>query len=382
LRDILIDATSTPSFCHTNNGLNEYLVIDFLKVYSIKEIVIENRYDTNAVRDRIINAQFRLYDDKDKVIYESNKIKVGSQFYYIRGDDKTVYTGQPPVLAIIPDPTDPCNAPKPLKESLASACACQKASSDFSDQVRIYNTANEQYQINLQYYNTLQQDKSDYEKKIGDYKSWGDKQTELQGEQLFFKQCQGKLGYSQDQWEYTCVKDYGNGWEYVRGSDTMADCGLYSRGKCKRTNAQVIKDLNDAGYKLWAPPSFSAPSQPSAPASAPITCCSQSFDNIQAGAGGKVVIQGVSQSCKTEINNQIQKALAPDVNVKTKEGTQTSASKAVTDNTPPAEEEEKPASPIGMYLAGGAAAVVVIAALAFLAKGSAATTAAASASRV
>jgi hypothetical protein len=285
-----------------------------------------------------------------------------------------VYTGQPPVLVPKLDPTDPCNNLKDAKESLKSACSCQKASNDYSDQVRLYNTANEQYQVNLQYYNTLQQDRNDYEKKIGDYKSWGDKQSELQGEQLFFKQCQGKLGYSQDQWEYTCVKDYGNGWEYVKGSDTMASCGLYSRGKCRRTNAQVIKDLNDAGYKLWAPPSYSAPSPPSAPASTPITCCSQSFDNIQTGAGGKVVIQGVSQTCKTEINKQIKDASKPD------EAPEKPADEGT---APPA--EEKPAAnevPIEMYIAGGAAIVIVIAALAFLAKGSAATTAAASASRV
>lgn len=385
LRDILIDRTTTPSFCHTLNNANEYIEIDFLKVYSIKQIIIENRYDSNAVRDRIINAQFQVFTDGEKTpSYLTDKVTAGAQFYYIQGNSRTVFTGQPSVVAKKVDPTDPCNAPNLLREkpSLASACACQKASSDFSDQVRIYNTANDQYQVDLQYYNTLQQDKNDYDKKINTYKSWGDKMNQLQTEQLPFKECQGRYFYTTDQWEYTCVKDYGLGWEYVKGSDTMVGCGLNSKGKCKRTNAQLIKELNDSGYKLWAPPNFAAPKQPTAPASAPITCCSQSFDNIQAGAGGKVVIQGVSQSCKTEINNQIEKALKPDLSIATKEGTNTTASKNVTDNTPPPppppEQQPSEETSNGTYVvAGGVAAVVVIGIIIYAMKASAATAAAA-----
>lgn len=324
LRDILVDTTSTSTFCHTNNGANEYIVVDFLKSYPITQIIIENRSDntTKDVKDRIFGARFKLYDTADKLIYTSDPIKVSSQFYYINtssgenglGNDPKIYTGQPPDVVVKPDPTDPCNDPNLIKEkpALKSACDCSKASNNYSDQVKQYNEKQRQYEeIELPYYNALQNDKKDYEKMINVYKQWGDKKSELQNEQRLFKECQGRTWYTKDQWEFTCVKDYGNGWEYIPGSDSMSGCGLNSRGKCRRTTAQITKDLNDAGYKLWAPPVIDSPKVASPPASTPITCCSQTFDNIQAGAGGKVEIKGVSQECKTEIKNQIENAIKP-----------------------------------------------------------------------
>lgn len=349
LRDILVDTTSTSTFCHTNDGTNEYITVDFQMSYPITQIIIENRSDatTQAVKDRIFGARFKLYDTADKLIYTSDPIKVSSQFYYINtssgenglGNDPKIYTGQPPDVVFKPDPTDPCNDPNLIKEkpALKSACDCSKASNAYSDQVKQYNEKKRQYEeVELPYYNVLQNDKKDYEAMINVYKQWGDKKTVLQNEQRQFKECQGRTWYTKDQWEYTCVKDYGNGWEYIPGSDSMSGCGLNSRGKCRRTNAQITKDLNDAGYKLWAPPVIDSPKPASAPASTPITCCSQTFDNIQTGAGGKVEIKGVSQECKTEINNQITNALAvPSQPSKTDTKTTTSTPSSKPADTPP-----------------------------------------------
>jgi hypothetical protein len=324
LRDILVDSTSLPTFCHTNNGPNEHITVDFQKSYPITQIIIENRSDntTKEVKDRIFGARFKLYDTSDKLIYTSDPIKESSQFYYINtssgenglGDNPKIYTGQPPDVVVKPDPNDPCNDPKLIKEkpALKSACDCSKAANAYSDQVKLHNEMKRQYEeVEKIYYDILSNDKKDYEKMINVYDQWGKKKNELQSEQRLFKECQGRTWYTQPQWEYTCVKDYGNGWEFVPGSDSMSGCGWNSRGKCRRTTAQVTKDLNDAGYKLWAPPSIGVPTQPSAPLSTPITCCSQTFDNISTGANGKIELKDIKQECKTEIQSQIENAIKP-----------------------------------------------------------------------
>ena len=311
LKHILVDDI-TNSYCHSSNNANEYLVVDFLKEYTIKEIIIENRNNDNGVRDRIINAQFRLYDTKDKMIWESDKIKVGNQFYYVRPQDKTVYTGQPGVLAKKVDPTDPCNNSQLMKEkpNLASACACQKASNSYSDQVEKYVVAQQQVDIDKTYNDTVLGPATDaWTNKSGVYKDWGTALANLSNEERLFKNCQAGINYNKDQWAYTCVKDYGTGWQYVQGSDANYGCWPSTKGKCKRTANQINIDLNTAGYADWKPPAKTTIVPPSAPASTPITCCSQSFENIS--AGGNVNFSGVSQSCTTEIKNQIKEALTP-----------------------------------------------------------------------
>ena len=327
LKDILVDLESK-SFCHTTNDTNQYLVIDFLKMVSIKQIIIENRNESNGIRDRIINAQFKLYDAADKIVYESSKIKVGNQFYYINGTEKTfndaskIYTGdvisgQPSTVTIPKDPNDPCNDKTLMKSkpNLASACACKTASDEYSDQVKRYNTAKEQYEIDRQYYEQVgdkSKQRKEYDDKSGFYAKWAVKLAELQNEQKPFKSCLGKSGYSAAEWAYVCEKDHGVGWEYVSGSDFgyWGECGLYSKGMCRRSKVQAISELNslpgNLSYNLWSPPNYPEPKQVTAPASTPITCCSQTFDNIT--AGGKVNISGISQNCSTQITNQINSA--------------------------------------------------------------------------
>lgn len=88
LKHILVD-NITNSFCHSSNGANEYLVVDFLKEYTIKEIIIENRNNDNGVRDRIINAQFRLYNIIEKKKHWYGKvIKSKSEINFITSDHK------------------------------------------------------------------------------------------------------------------------------------------------------------------------------------------------------------------------------------------------------------------------------------------------------
>ena len=315
LKHILVDDINT-TFSHTSNNLNERLVVDFQKVYSIKQIIIENRNDATGVRDRIINAQFRLYDGANKMIWESDKIKTGNQYYHIipsiDPSVKTVFTGQPSEVAKKVDPTDPCNNPLLMKEkpNLASACACQKASNSYSDQVDKYVVAQQQVNIDKTYNDSVLGPATDaWTTKTGDYKNWGTVLANLSNEERLFKNCQAGSLYSPADWAYTCVKDNGTGWQYVVGGDALNGCWPSTKGKCKRTANQINIDLNTAGYSSWKPPSKTTIITPAAPASTPITCCSQSFENIS--AGGNVNFSGVSQSCTTEIKNQIKEALTP-----------------------------------------------------------------------
>jgi hypothetical protein len=196
------------------------------------------------------------------------------------------------------------------KPNLASACACQKASNSYSDQVEKYVVAQEQAIIDKTYNDSVLGPATDaWTNKTGVYSNWATILRNLSNEERLFKNCQAGVGYTNDQWAYTCVKDYGTGWQYVQGGDANFGCWPSTKGKCKRTANQINIDMNAQGYSLWKPPAKSTIIPPAAPASTPITCCSQSFENISAGAG--INFSGISQSCTTEIKNQIKEALEP-----------------------------------------------------------------------
>jgi hypothetical protein len=311
LRDILTDSKSN-SFSHTNNAANEYLVVDFLKTYTIKQIVIENRTENQTVMDRIKNAQFRLYNEKNEIVYESNKITTGSAFYYINTNDKNVYSGQPAVITQVPDPTDKCNDPNLIKKDkpqLASICSCKKNADANVNALTTYNKDLEQYKIDMQYYNALEQDRKDHLNKTGDYKNWADKQTQLQNE-IKYADCIDYATVSWNTWNQTCPTKFGNGWVNRGGDYENKTCSWpYENPICMRTLNQVTQDLNAAGYLDWIPPTFTA-TNPTFPSLGPVTCCSISFDNITS-TSGNINVSDIKQTCTTEINSKIDNALKP-----------------------------------------------------------------------
>lgn len=94
LKEILTDNKDT-TFSHSKLERNTYIKVEFGKTVPIKQILIENRNNSDVNRDRIKNVQFRLYDPTDKIVYESDKITVGSKFYFVNVNSKAVSAGLP-----------------------------------------------------------------------------------------------------------------------------------------------------------------------------------------------------------------------------------------------------------------------------------------------
>ena len=94
LKEILTDNKDT-TFSHSELKQNNYIKVDFGKTVPIKQILIENRNNSDVNRDRIKNVQFKLYDPADKIVYESDKITIGNKFYFVNVNSKAVSAGLP-----------------------------------------------------------------------------------------------------------------------------------------------------------------------------------------------------------------------------------------------------------------------------------------------
>ena len=94
LKEILTDNKDT-TFSHSKLERNTYIKVDFGKTVPIKQILIENRNNSDVNRDRIKNVQFKLYDPADKIVYESDKITIGNKFYFVNVNSKAVSAGLP-----------------------------------------------------------------------------------------------------------------------------------------------------------------------------------------------------------------------------------------------------------------------------------------------
>jgi len=104
IKTILRD-NNPDTFSHSILRQNEYIKVDFDKAHTIVQIILRNR-PTSSVR--ILNVQFRLYNDtivNNTMIYESNKITVDQQLYYILPPDKTIYTGEAPAMSVMSAPS-------------------------------------------------------------------------------------------------------------------------------------------------------------------------------------------------------------------------------------------------------------------------------------
>ena len=103
IKTILTDNNAT-TFSHSELT-RAYIKIDFDKSHTVSQIIMENRTGQNSVR--ILNAQFRLYNDElvnDIMVYESNKITVDSPLYYLLPGDNTIFTGTAPIMAMASKP--------------------------------------------------------------------------------------------------------------------------------------------------------------------------------------------------------------------------------------------------------------------------------------
>lgn len=309
LRDILVDS-NTKTFCHSQLLPNQYLKIDFGKVVSIKQIIIENRSENTINLNRIINAQFRLYDEDDIAIFKSDKISVANQYYHILGNQRKVITGQPRWVVKEADMNDPCNNGEIRSKNpqLNMACGCKEATELYSARVKQFNTENEQYNVDNEYYKNVNQNRSDWKNKINDYAFWKTKETALQNETRRFKNCRPYTG-TMAEWDSVCKQDHGNGWYVLpKINDSFEGCGLFAKGLCQRLPSQVSTDLKNAGYLLFEPPQLSEPKKPTPVEAANILCCSQNISGLQADT---VNISGISQKCDQTITSMIQKSLEP-----------------------------------------------------------------------
>ena len=97
LRTILTDNIES-TFSHSELLSNTHIKIDFGKTTAIKQIIVENRTNNDTNRDRIKNAQFKLYDAAGNTVYESDKITAGSKFYHVNVNSKAVNTGLPSIV--------------------------------------------------------------------------------------------------------------------------------------------------------------------------------------------------------------------------------------------------------------------------------------------
>jgi hypothetical protein len=307
LRDILVDS-NTKTFCHSMLLPNQYLKIDFGKVVSIKQIIIENRSENSTNMNQIINAQFRLYDEDDITIFKSDKISVANQYYHIQGNQRKVITGQPRWTVKSADMNDPCNNGdiRSKNPQLNTACGCKEATELYSARVKQFNTENEQYAIDFEYYNNVNQNRSDWKNKINDYVYWKKVESDLQNETRRFKTCRPYTG-TMAEWDSVCKQDYGSGWYVLpKINDSFEGCGLYAKGLCQRLPTQVATDFRNSGYYLYEPPQLTEPKKPTPVEAANILCCSQNISGLQADT---VNISGISQKCDQTITSMIQKSL-------------------------------------------------------------------------
>jgi hypothetical protein len=89
LKKVLTDQDNK-TFNHTSDAPNQYLTIDFGKNEQIQYIVIQNRDDQpdpdvkSKLYDRLIDAQVKLYDEFDNLIFVSNKVTTGMKLYVIQ----------------------------------------------------------------------------------------------------------------------------------------------------------------------------------------------------------------------------------------------------------------------------------------------------------
>jgi hypothetical protein len=326
LRDILVDSNAK-TFCHSALLPNQYLKIDFGKVVSIKQIIIENRSENATNLNRIINAQFRLYDEDDIAIYKSDKINVGNQYYYIEGSNSKVNSGQPRWVVKEADMTDPCNNGdiRSKNMQLNMACGCKEATELYAARVKQFNTENEQYAIDFEYYTSVQQNRNDWKNKINDYAVWKTKETQLQNDTRRFKTCRPYTG-TMAEWDSVCKQDYGNGWFVLpKINDSFEGCGLFAKGLCQRSPSQVTADLKVLGYNAFEPPQVTEPKKPTPVEAANILCCSQNISGLTAD---NVSISGVSQNCNQTISTMIQNSL-------NQQPTITPPTKTPPSNTPP-----------------------------------------------
>jgi hypothetical protein len=328
LKDSLVDGNKD-TYMHTNNGEKEHLTVDFKRRYTIKQVIIQNRMD--CCSERIIGANFRLFNDS-KIVYDSEAITKSNTYYYIAPNDMKVYLGQPPSVVVGLDPNDPCNDPVKVEanKELKNACVCKSGLQSVEKSfIEVKKNA-----IDKVYYDESIRNVADWEKKINAFKSWGDLEQTLKNEKRPFKLCrksriQGGLfsttPIAHSTWAGYCVEDFGPGWDAVPLSESGSYCDYYSgcskapwnyttyaqcengvAGLCKRTKNLIDQELEAAGYNK------SKPSTPGAPKDVNIAntilCCSQNFSELKADT---INFNNIKQDCNLNITNQINAALKP-----------------------------------------------------------------------
>jgi len=224
----------------------------------------------------------------------------------------------------IPPPSTGCSDPAKLNAdpNLAASCSCQAATNSTIALVNTYVGQVEKYNSALTAYEAATFKLHAYERCASDGYCLGDYSTyqavfdnNYKNQQLYTKSAFGCTTANQSLRDGYCKTDYGNGWNYVPGTDVNAYCtssppnvggGTCCTNKCQRSLTQALSEWKPYFRSSSGAPEPYVPPEPQIPefdAQIAITCCSQTFDNIS--AGNTVKIYDITQQCSAEVNKYI-----------------------------------------------------------------------------
>ena len=221
----------------------------------------------------------------------------------------------------IPPPSTGCSDPAKLKEDpdLAALCSCQAATNSTIALVNTYVGQVEKYNSDLTAYEAATFKLDAYDRCandgvcLGDYDSYQSEfDNNYKNQQLYTNGAFGCTTANQSLRDEYCKTDYNNGWNYVPGTDVNAYCnssppnvggGACCTNKCQRSITQALKDWKPY-FRSRAPEPYVPPPPviPEFDAQIAITCCSQSFKNIE---GDTVKIYDITQQFSAEVNKYI-----------------------------------------------------------------------------
>ena len=213
-------------------------------------------------------------------------------------------------------------------QDLAAACACEAATNSTINLTNTYIKQVEAYNTQLSVYQSASENYDNWERCatdgvcLGAYTTYqSDFDDNYKNQQIYWEKAAGCATLTPALRDDYCKNDYGQGWNYVPGSDVAAKCGssppevdggACCASKCQRSISQALLDWAPHFRSTVAAPYVPPPPQvPQFDAQIAITCCSQNFDNIS--AGNTVKIYDITQHCSAEVNRYIQQVAAGEL---------------------------------------------------------------------
>ena len=233
----------------------------------------------------------------------------------------------------IPPPSTGCSDPAKLSADpiLANACHCQEATNAAIDLVNTYAQQVEDYNKDLVDYKAYVAAKDDYEQCAlngncqGEYARYQlEYDNNYKNQKKLWTTCRENTNGNKENASSICASDLESGWvstqEFVfctlnttppnigngnqpQGSCSGGKCFNGIASKCQRTLAKAQSDWEPYFRgAVKSPDKVDPPQPPEFDAQIAITCCSQSFKNIN---GDTVKIYDITQECSAEVNKYI-----------------------------------------------------------------------------